>query len=173
MLRYLFSFHGRASRFDFWANTLVHVVSLLFAVIWVSVFDSPPSWETGTLAGTYFSLPLPVIAAWFLSIWTSLAVVVRRLHDRDKSGMWLVVFWGPSAVATFLLETGYAPSDLTAIGMLILVVGIWYYVELGLRPGVEGARDFEWREVRATTELPPVVVRLERRSADGFGRRSV
>jgi len=63
MLRYLFSFHGRASRFDFWANTRVHVASGLFAVIWISVFDLPADWENGTLAGTYLSLPLPVIAA--------------------------------------------------------------------------------------------------------------
>src|SRR5258707_5926325 len=30
---------------------------------------------------------------WLLSLWPMLAVGAKRLHDRNKNGWWLLVFW--------------------------------------------------------------------------------
>jgi len=162
MLSYLFSFYGRSGRMAFWANGLVYIPVYLAILLLVELagveslhlddFTSVQAW------------PLVVaIALLFVASITSAAVAVRRLHDRGKPGFWLLLFWGPGILYLWVPE----------IGLPAAIAAVWYYVELGFLPGVEGARDFERREARATTELPPVMARLEHRPADGFGRRSV
>ena len=34
-----------------------------------------------------------------LLLWPCLAVSVKRCHDRNRSGLWLVAFWGPALVS--------------------------------------------------------------------------
>jgi uncharacterized membrane protein YhaH (DUF805 family) len=68
-----------------------------------------------------------------------LAISVRRLHDRDRSGWWLLVFvvcplafQGAGSLNT--LDAGPAVALLVAS----LVLSIWGFIELGCVPGTSG-----------------------------------
>ena len=56
--------------------------------------------------------------ASLLLIWPGIAMMVKRWHDRDKSGWWILI-------------------------QLIPIVGsIWSFIELGFLKGTEGANKF-------------------------------
>jgi uncharacterized membrane protein YhaH (DUF805 family) len=73
-----------------------------------------------------------------LGTWSGLAVGVKRLHDRDKSGWWILLFWlGPSILGSW--QT--AAPDLGGGFILALAagaLGIWAFVELGCLRGTPG-----------------------------------
>lgn len=99
------TFSGRAGRPEFWMFTLISfVISIVLAVIDALL-------GTGIIIETVYDL------AVFLP---SLAVGVRRLHDTDRSGWWLliglipivglivlIVFW---ATAGKPQENAYGPN---------------------------------------------------------------
>lgn len=56
--------------------------------------------------------------ASFLAIWPYLAIAIKRWHDRDKSGWWVL------------------------IGLVPLIGPIWAIVETGFLPGTDGPNQF-------------------------------
>lgn len=101
------NFDGRLNRQPFWIATLVlWVASVVASLIASVIFGS----------GFFGSLVQLVIALAVL--YPSLAVAVKRCHDRDKSGWWVLI-------------------------ALIPILGwIWYIVELGFLPGTPGPNRF-------------------------------
>ena len=85
------NFHARATRSEYWFWTLfVILVSIVANVIDLMVFSS-----------TGFA-PLSIILTLGLLI-PGIAVSIRRLHDRDKSGWWLLLIFIPLVGAIILL----------------------------------------------------------------------
>jgi uncharacterized membrane protein YhaH (DUF805 family) len=86
---------------------------------------------------------------WLLSLWPMLALGSKRLHDRNKNGWWLLVFWVlPFALFSVGLSialfndpgTGRS-GDLPTASILILASlppALWGIVELGILPGTRG-----------------------------------
>jgi uncharacterized membrane protein YhaH (DUF805 family) len=75
-----------------------------------------------------------------------MAICVRRLHDRNRSGWWLPVYLFLPGVLIALVE-GKATQASTvllylAAVLLALVVVIWGFVEIGLRRGTPGPNRF-------------------------------
>jgi uncharacterized membrane protein YhaH (DUF805 family) len=70
-------------------------------------------------------------------IWIGLAIGAKRLHDRDKSAWWLLVFYA----APGILST--AGNRLEDVGFIILhvisfAISVWAFVELGCLRGTPG-----------------------------------
>ena len=80
------TFTGRARRREFWLFTLVNVLVVL-ALAFVDVLTGSFSeqLEIGLLSGLYM---LAVLVP-------SIAVTVRRLHDTDRSGWWVLLGFIP------------------------------------------------------------------------------
>ena len=93
-------FSGRARRSEYWYFALAYVVVLIAAQIVVSVLGKI-SGVLGMLGG--IALLLGVLAI----IVPSLAVSVRRMHDTDHSGWWVIV---PIVPLIFALTEG-TPGD--------------------------------------------------------------
>lgn len=72
----------------------------------------------------------------FIALWMRINVNIKRLHDRGKSGWWLLIFEAP-IFATFLAFIGVGMKwwllPLLAFGSL------WGFIEMGCRRGEEGA----------------------------------
>jgi uncharacterized membrane protein YhaH (DUF805 family) len=70
-------------------------------------------------------------------IWIGLAIGAKRLHDRDKSAWWLLVFY---ALPGILSTAGNEIGDLGFIILHIISFGItvWAFVELGCLRGTRG-----------------------------------
>lgn len=81
-----FKFHGRARRAEYWGFVLFQVVTLLLLLI-------PDSIVTALAYGTTDPdqiefIPIFTALFYLYSIMPSIAIAIRRLHDRDLSG-WL------------------------------------------------------------------------------------
>jgi uncharacterized membrane protein YhaH (DUF805 family) len=104
----LFAFDGRIPRRTYWGGTLGMIV-VFYGVAFgsMAIFgDKSPVTSVILLI-----LDIPVI-------WISLAVQIKRWHDRDKSGFWVFINFIP------------------------LIGGIWALVELGCLRGTEGPNQY-------------------------------
>lgn len=104
-------FSGRARRREYWIFTLITVavnLGLTIADMVIGTYDEDS--DFGLLSGIYtLVLFIP-----------SLAVTVRRLHDTDRSGWWMLINFAPCVgvivLLVFLLgdstpsENRYGPS---------------------------------------------------------------
>ena len=94
-------FAGRATRSEYWWFTLASTALVSsFSVPWYNVLSAYSSiYDISTLRIVLFSFfaLLPQLALFL----PNLAVLVRRLHDRDKSGLWLVGLLCVQVVAVF------------------------------------------------------------------------
>ncbi|HET7589968.1 MAG TPA: DUF805 domain-containing protein [Solirubrobacterales bacterium] len=81
------TFSGRSSRSAYWWWTLFYVLIIIGA----SILDSAA--RTPAFAGL----------AWLAFIVPNLAVLVRRLHDTDRSGWWVLIGFIPLIGAIVLI----------------------------------------------------------------------
>ena len=99
VLRQYATFRGRARRAEYWWFVLFTVLVSLVAGIIDAVLGTTAQSGVGVI-GTLASLAL---------LLPSLAVTVRRLHDTDRSGWWLLAFLIP--IAGFVLWLVFMLSD--------------------------------------------------------------
>ena len=87
MTQLLFSFQGRLNRKPYWlTNIAVGVVVILLVILAVVMFGEREFAAFGLTMALLVILYIPLI-------WVSLALGAKRLHDRDKSAWWLVLFY--------------------------------------------------------------------------------
>lgn len=125
----LFSFRGRTSRLNYWRTWLG--MNLAIAVLWVVFIFI--AMGAGEIAVIPMLLVIPLLIA-------SAAVSVRRLHDRNKSAWWLLVFWvvplASLVVAQVLTErTGEGGLAAELALWASLASQLWALVELGFLRG--------------------------------------
>ena len=75
-------FSGRARRAEFWYFYLFHMLAIMVLSSIGGFFGS----ALGEMIGA-----IPLIAYFFISIIPILALVVRRLHDTNRSGWWYFI----------------------------------------------------------------------------------
>jgi len=114
----LFSFQGRINRAKFW---LVHVamwvvIAIVFGVIMGGAAMSADPAKAMQGVGTIGGIVLAIV--YILAIWIGLATGVKRWHDRNKSGWWVLIAFVP------------------------VVGGIWYLIECGFLRGTAGPNTY-------------------------------
>ena len=92
--RYLFSFEGRATRLEYWMFN----VALIIGIIILSIIGAVLIGEEGVIIGSLFGL---------VCIWSGIAIQVKRWHDRDKSGWWILINFIPFIGFWALIENGF------------------------------------------------------------------
>jgi uncharacterized membrane protein YhaH (DUF805 family) len=142
---YLFSLHGRLNRARYWMAAVIYIVA--FAV-------------GGVLAALLGSIGFVLLGLIYLAAIVSGVMVARlRLHDRDKSGWWLVLFYfGPSiltAAGRGVLGGGIGSGVIALILDLAgFAIAIWAIVELGFLRGTAGANRFGPDPLAPVTPAP-------------------
>jgi uncharacterized membrane protein YhaH (DUF805 family) len=91
---------------------------------------------------------------------SSIAVGVKRLHDRNKSGWYLLLFYlVPSVLVVIGVLIGAFVEDSTIIatvlGLLAFAIGVWAFVEMGCLRGTIGVNQYGPDPVAPAT-IPPV-----------------
>ena len=159
---YLFGFHGRINRAKYWLATLVWIGWMVFT-IWMLVLVIEVLSRTGLLPEQpkYFHFGVEEIFSLFdpatyrtasrgelvaiigylialpILLWIYLATSIKRLHDRDKSGWWMLPFFVvPGLLSEFSGRVAaYDPYGLIAwtFSLLYLWGGVEMYVLNGTR----------------------------------------
>jgi uncharacterized membrane protein YhaH (DUF805 family) len=95
----LFSFQGRINRAKFWLGlVLLWAASAILSAILLATRDS-----------AFLQIVLGLIS--LALIWPGLAISIKRWHDRDKSGWWVLIALIPIIGAIWaLVETGFLPG---------------------------------------------------------------
>jgi|SRR5262245_32571323 len=135
---YLFGFSGRLNRAKFWLWLPIYFIAALVVgaidfIAFIYVIHSP------MLAG------IVQLAFGIVALVSGLAVMTKRLHDRNKSAWWLVIFVLVSPVLLGIGK-GIATSDSSDIRGLISsefilaanAILIWAFVELACLRGTVG-----------------------------------
>ncbi|MEO6389020.1 MAG: DUF805 domain-containing protein [Croceibacterium sp.] len=94
-LRRYAEFSGRSQRMEYWMYTLFIVVLSIVTNIVETVLGI-----NGMVAGLYGPLTVLLLLATLIP---SIAVGIRRLHDTDRSGWWLLIVLVPIIGAIVLL----------------------------------------------------------------------
>ena len=128
IVQLLFGFQGRINRAKYWIAVVIYIAAVLVAGV-IGV---------GLGFGAFFLLIAVVIYIPILI--SGIAVGIKRLHDRDKSGWWLLVFFLLPAVLSWLA------TSMSSIGWLLslasLALSIWGLVELGILRGTSGPNQY-------------------------------
>ncbi len=129
----LVSFDGRVGRGAFWR--------VFAAIVFVWVCTGIVS--AGLLSGRAgVIVPYVVFAA---IAYGYLAAAVKRLHDRGRTGWWLLPVYGPGlavAAAVELLGLDPTTSGLQIAFGLAVLPTVWAFIELFLMPGTPGPNDY-------------------------------
>jgi uncharacterized membrane protein YhaH (DUF805 family) len=137
LFEFLFGASGRINRAKYWRSVLIFIVAgLMTAVI---LFTA-----AGIAAPLFVIMVVLVLIPWLL--W-GLSVTTERLHDRDKSAWWLVVFYlVPGALGQTAKATWFAGSAGTALHYILALTAfaltIWRFVEIGCLPGTVGRNTY-------------------------------
>ena len=140
-LRMLFGFKGRINRLQYWGGGVL--MNVLFAVV-LAVFGAPllNAKSEGEVISAVAGIGLLMFPMSILSLWSSLALTVKRLHDRGRTG-WLSLLMFLPGLVMFVVGFGAAlsggvppdPMSMLPVMGLALAVGAFFFVDLGLLPG--------------------------------------
>jgi uncharacterized membrane protein YhaH (DUF805 family) len=137
LLEFLFGASGRINRAKYWRSVVLFAVAgLLTAVI---LFTA-----AGIAAPLFIIMVILVLVPWLL--W-GFSITTERLHDRDKSAWWLVVFYLGPGVLGQLAKTAWFAGTADAVwhyvpALVGFVLTIWGFVEIGCLHGTAGSNTY-------------------------------
>jgi uncharacterized membrane protein YhaH (DUF805 family) len=165
---FLFSFEGRINRAKWWyalfassAACLVFLSILAFTIgaitgagvksvdvgllNWLRNFPSFPftvsfrNTAPSPAVVLFYAMgaPIFVVGMWFLT-----AATVKRLHDRDKSGWWIVPFFIAPGLLDRLSDWIDAPTAAVFVSAIAFGLTIWCFVEMLCLRGTRGPNRF-------------------------------
>jgi uncharacterized membrane protein YhaH (DUF805 family) len=105
--RKVFAFNGRIGRRAFWFTLVAPLVAWIAFCEFDELHRALPSVYEGV-----------VIPLWICVVWVTIAAYVKRLHDRGKSGWWMLIAFVP------------------VIGQM------WLFVEAGFLRGTTGSNKY-------------------------------
>jgi len=128
------SFNSRINRKPYWLGILFLAVMSIFLSFGFTLAILNPNGSIGVLAA------LGLIG--FLAYLASIPLVVKRLHDRNKSGHYAWLIYGSSIVGSVIdsMTRNTAEMGLSSLIAALIVVGIglWFFIELGFFRGTPG-----------------------------------
>jgi uncharacterized membrane protein YhaH (DUF805 family) len=140
---FYFSPRGRISRSQYWLRFFlpVFVIGIILRAI--------------AVAGGGSGLEILPAIFQLLVLWPGIAVLIKRIHDRNKSGALVWALYGPMIPALLLLILAVAVAasgdHAAAVGLsvasgilwiVVALVSIWFFIEFGCLRGTVGANRF-------------------------------
>ena len=134
LLRLFFSFRGRASRGGFWLVSLTWgALGFVLDYVWAVTGLKEVQVGENHLVDAAFVLPL---LALFVSC---LAVSIKRLHDRNRRGWWMLLFYvAPPAIQMVAPLDGLDSAVMVSLMVLSGAITVWALIALGCLPGTRG-----------------------------------
>jgi uncharacterized membrane protein YhaH (DUF805 family) len=120
----LFTARGRVNRAAFWKGVIIMIAATLVAGLAMYGYGSLIPHETASDGALHVEgvAALPFVLGIFVTLGFDIAVgiclAIKRFHDRDKSGWWILIQFVP------------------------IVGALWYVIELGFLAGTPGPNGF-------------------------------
>ena len=139
----LFSFTGRINRGKYWLATLIYALAwiafIAAAIMWLGGFDTD---RLFSFVGAALLLWLTAIVLLIISTWSAFATGIKRLHDRGKSGWWIVLFWfGPGLLSGSNSAMSGMEGNI-ALSFIGFVIAVWGFIELYCLRGTSGPNEY-------------------------------
>jgi LPXTG-motif cell wall-anchored protein len=135
--QFVFSANGRISRSQFWLKWSLPVV-VLYIVLYGVVFGVAAAGNLGAVA----AMGIVIVIVFVVLLWPNIAIMIKRIHDRNKSGWLALVFYVPWIVLSILArtvpQTGSTNPVIVVLGLLVFAVGVWFFIEFGCMRGTVG-----------------------------------
>jgi uncharacterized membrane protein YhaH (DUF805 family) len=133
LLEFLFGASGRINRARYWRSLLIFGIAGLFVGVILLT-------AAGLAAPLFIVMVVIIFLPWLM--W-GFAIHTERLHDRDKSAWWLLVFYGlPAGLNHLANAVWFAGAAGTMLQYLLALaafaLSIWGFVEIGCLPGTGG-----------------------------------
>lgn len=160
----LFSFKGRIQRLYWWVGSLV--VGVVTGMASSTIEFVARSYGLDVDADNQFeptgALGLLLAAIGLLNVWINYALSAKRLHDRNRSGWWLVAPTVTLLTAILLAFVMFAqpegqrePWNSAAVSLTLATaaLGLWLFLEIGFLRGTSGPN--RYGPIRSAKPKPP------------------
>lgn len=130
--------NGRIGRKWFWIGSLLPL--LFIAAGSFLIWSVAPPAEDAAAKPIFIAL---FVIIFLLGLVASFAVAIKRLHDRNKSGWWLLLFYWLPGVADKLTDRVAEGSPAWWLLLLAgLTLSLWGLIEMGFLKGTDGPNDY-------------------------------
>jgi uncharacterized membrane protein YhaH (DUF805 family) len=145
---FLFSFEGRINRAKFWFAAFIWFATIfsfmtifLFVVTGILIASGNDFQivSTKTMHPAFYLLGFPLLV---IGVWLFAATLIKRLHDRGKSGWWVAPFLIAPGLLDKLSDWLDNPPLALLVSALSFGLGIWCFVELFCLRGSKGPNPF-------------------------------
>jgi uncharacterized membrane protein YhaH (DUF805 family) len=139
----IFSFSGRLGRLSFQAAMLILlgvmllVMFVMVIVLLVAVGASAVAHPGGLGVGAGIAVFALIVVPLGLMVAYMIAFYVRRLHDMDRSGLWLFLFFGVG-----IFGSAATLMQLTWVGYTASAVNTLLTLYIALAPGTDGVNRY-------------------------------
>jgi uncharacterized membrane protein YhaH (DUF805 family) len=146
--RFYFSPSGRISRSQYWLRS---VLPLLVGVVTLRLAAFAHG-ETRAEPGVFLLL---LNLFYLASLWPGTATLVKRIHDRNKSGWLVLIFYIPfvlglivaavalANIAEHNIHIGNQWANFGAVLFAVVgAVGIWFFIDFGCLRGTIGVNRY-------------------------------
>jgi uncharacterized membrane protein YhaH (DUF805 family) len=139
--QFYFSLDGRVSRSQYWLRFYLPVLAIGLVLNLLQTVGL----DGARTVSHVFNL---------LMLWPAIAVLVKRIHDRDKSGALVWLLYGPLLAAIVVTvvaivgavmnsgEAGVLGLISGALWVVVIGVAVWFFVEFGCMRGTIGPNRF-------------------------------
>lgn len=142
---FFFGFAGRINRAKCWRAMLLNFVCMMMFIMIVplSIGDSfrnaDPKWAAPLTLALLCGTVGPILV---VSMWCFAAISIKRLHDRDKSGWWMVLFFIVPSLLDKLWDWLNDPTLAFIVSAIGFGLSVWCFVEIFCLKGTKGPNRF-------------------------------
>jgi uncharacterized membrane protein YhaH (DUF805 family) len=188
---FLFRFEGRINRAKYWLALLIFACWMFFVLmvlagiaaifgvadrkfsIGFSTLSASWHFVTDLARGTepvsaatlfhllFYAVTLPVLAVF---TWAYAATSIKRLHDRNKTGWWVVIFLIAPPGLNTLWDWLDSPNLALLVSALACGLSVWGFVELFCLRGTRGPNRFGSDPLAPPVKIPPPGLRWDQQS---------
>jgi uncharacterized membrane protein YhaH (DUF805 family) len=143
----LFDFSGRINRAKYWLAvvfwTLVFLLTcgIVLYLIGRGVSDFSAD-DVGSVIASFGIGIVVVVLVMIPMVISGFAIGIKRLHDRDKSGWWILLFYFGPPVLDAIGRAADASIISFVLSLASFAIAIWALVELGFLRGTPGPNQY-------------------------------
>lgn len=149
ILRFYFSPFGRVSRKGLWLGFVVpyFLLSAVVIAFLASLFESEQRSDPALVADFIAEWLLVLLPILFVVWWASLVTMVKRLHDRNISALWLLpmalwVVLGNGLMRFYPENFQGFSSVFFILALIVMTINLWLAINAYFMRGTRGVNRF-------------------------------